>query len=94
MARISATLLKARAASAFEALGLDTGPAYADGKARPGATFLTKGPSGWDIAQICSEGGAERQLNGYCNSLSASEMLAFLDGMALGAKLAKAGEAA
>ena len=89
MLRINRKLLTARALQACEAVGLDFGPGYVGGKAIVGRVGLAKGFTGWDLEQIVNEGGGIRQLNGACNSLKASEMLAFIDGMIFAARALK-----
>lgn len=83
--RYTKAFLTARADRTFKALGLDTGPAYdkETGKARIGATYIAKSFSGWNVEQIVNEGGGVKQLNGWCNTLTAAELSAFLDGMLL-----------
>lgn len=88
MPRISKQLLVNAAERACRAIGLDYGSHYENGKAVVGRVRLAKGLSGWDLEQVCSEGGDIRQLNGYCNAMTASEMLAFLRGVELACDLA------
>jgi hypothetical protein len=53
-------------------------------RADVGACFLSKGAmKGWYIAQHANEGGAERNLCGAWDVLTASEMMAFLKGVEL-----------
>lgn len=88
MSRISPKMLHHRAFIACKAAGLMYGPAYGpDNKAIVGSVQLDHAAcyGGWDLVQIVNEGGAIKQLNGWCNRLKASEMMAFLEGMILAA---------
>jgi hypothetical protein len=76
---------------AAKAVGWDIAPHWesqGEGKgvkARVGAVFLDH-YQGWTVTQIWNEGGAENHLNGHCNRYTASELVAFLDGVTLGAE--------
>lgn len=94
MPRISTKLLANRAKEACLAVGLDFGPHYEKGEdghyhAIVGRVALTKGMSGYDLEEIVNDGGAIRQVNGWCNAMKAETMLAYLDGMIFAAKRLK-----
>lgn len=44
---------------------------------------------GWNIVVIANEGGAQSHINGWCNRLTASELVAFMDGAMWAAKAIK-----
>lgn len=92
--RISRQVLTSHAKAACEAIGLDFGDHYdkqPDGHYRAviGRVALVKNMSGWDLEQVVNDGGAIRQINGWCNQLSASEMLAFCNGITYAARILK-----
>jgi hypothetical protein len=92
--RISKIVLNNHAKGACEAIGLDVGDHYEKGDdghyhAVIGRVALNKGMSGWDLEQVVNDGGAIRQINGWCNQLSASEMLAFCNGITYAARALK-----
>lgn len=94
MARITKGQLENALRFAGEAAGWDLGPAWAKDttgklRARVGAVHLAKGMGGWDVHIMANEAGGIRQVNGWCNTMKASEMLAFLRGVELGAKAIK-----
>lgn len=96
MARITKTLLEARAKIACEGIGLTYGPHWAGigqgFKAQVGNVVLSKAFKGWDLEQIENEQGGVRMLNGSWNSMSSAEMLAFIDGLIVAARHLKSGE--
>lgn len=55
-------------------------------KADVGSVHLAKGPAGWDIHQITNEAGGIKQVNGWCNSFTAAELVAFLGGLEVAAR--------
>jgi hypothetical protein len=91
--RISRQVLNSHAKAACEAIGLDFGDHYEkDGdryRAVVGRVALVKNMSGWDLEQVVNDGGAIRQINGWRNQLSASEMLAFCNDITYAARTLK-----
>lgn len=70
--------IRARFNQFCEALGLVQAPMVGN-KFVVGSVSLGYN-SGWDIEQIANEGGAIRQINGWCNRLNGRELVAFMDG--------------
>lgn len=82
--RYTRKFLEARFRFAAEAMGWNTGPAWnkdanGNNRAAIGAVFLERGPvGGWRISQIHNDRGGESKIT---DTLSASELVAWLDGV-------------
>jgi len=82
--RYTTKFLQARFKFAAEAMEWNTGPLWtkdADGNNRStvDAVFLERGPvGGWRICQFSNDRGGERKIS---DTLSASELVAFIDGI-------------
>lgn len=97
--RISKTLLENRAKAACKAIGLEYGEFYSNPRqteesgrirANVGRVHLENAGYGWNLVQCVNESGGETHINGWCNGLKASEMLAWLNGIIFAAeRLAK-----
>lgn len=89
-AQYTKKFVKARFERLLEDVG-NTGPVWTKDKngqlrARIGAWYLDHASiyGGYNINEIVNEGGGIQQVNGYCNRLSGKELVAWMDGFALG----------
>lgn len=87
MARISKAYLEKRFARVHAAMGWPAGPVWtreADGnnRSKVGVVFLERGyMRGWKVTEIVNESGGQRDLTGFGQSLSASELDAWFSGI-------------
>jgi len=88
--------LEKRAKLACELVGLTYGEHYikVDGVNQPqhDNVCLVENTSGWDLEQLCHNSTGVRSINGNYNSLTKSEMAAFLDGMLAAQRLINDGD--